>query len=114
MNLFIAFTVLEHTNAPKAKYAMPAERVYSMTPAVRAVTMTLDCPTLAHPSLKTGKPYMFKYIVASRCDGTENGRHCLDNIWIGTESKFSQVRNYTSREFLPARLHSSSRAIDNV
>lgn len=43
MNLLTTFTVLEHTTAPRAKYAIPAERVYRMTPAVSVVTITLDC-----------------------------------------------------------------------
>lgn len=47
MNLFTPFAVLEHTTAPKAKYAMPAERVYRTTAAVIPVTITLDLGKLA-------------------------------------------------------------------
>ena len=48
MKRFTALTVREQTTAPRAKYAIPAERVYKMTAAVRLVTITLDFETLIY------------------------------------------------------------------
>lgn len=76
MSLFTAFTVLEHTNAPSAKYAMPEERVYRTTAVVRPVTMTLDCPKCQRIGLrKTRVSYMLKHEIASGDDGSENAPH---------------------------------------